>query len=147
MSPKTTRREFLVGFAGAITGLCIGAGLVTACSPREVAVTDLVAVSVVEQQEGLPDYGALKQRMKADWKRIRKAVRKRRALDPAVVRSFRADAQVMTSFSGKGDPHYEAFLEEVDRLAAAAEAGDYDRLAEAAAAVRDVEKACHRRYR
>jgi XXXCH domain-containing protein len=85
--------------------------------------------------------------MKADFKQIRKAVKKGRSIDAELVRSFCSDALLMTTYPGKGDEYYAAFLEQVERLAAAVERGDGPMLVEAVAAVRRMEKACHKRFK
>lgn len=96
--------------------------------------------------EPLP-YKQLKERMKADWKRIRKAARKGKSLDVALVRAFCADARQMTSYPGKGDEYYPAFHELVDRLEEALEQGSEITLGHTVASMRRMMKACHRRYR
>jgi XXXCH domain-containing protein len=104
-------------------------------------------VSTVEKRYGLPNYGQLKERMKADFKQIRKAVKKDRSIDAELVRSFCSDALLMTTYPGKGDEYYPAFREQVERLAKAVGQGDGPMLAEAVAAVRRMEKACHKRFK
>ena len=101
----------------------------------------------VEERPGRPDYGRLKERMKADFKQIRKAVRKGRSIDSGLVSTFCSDALLMTTYPGKGDEYYAAFREQIERLAAAVQQGDGPTLAEAVAGVRRMEKACHKRFK
>ena len=93
------------------------------------------------------EYKQLKERMKADFKQIRKAVKKGRPLDAALVRTFCSDARLMTTYPGKGDEYYAAFREQVESLAEAAEQGDRDMLLEAVTTLRRIEKACHNRFK
>ena len=104
-------------------------------------------MSRVQERYGPPTYGQLKERMKADFKQIRKAVKKGRSTDTELVRSFCSDALLMTTYPGKGDEYYAAFREQVERLAKAVQQGDGPMLAETVAAVRRMEKACHKRFK
>ena len=104
-------------------------------------------MSRVEELYGPPNYGQLKERMKAEFNQIRKAVKKGRSIDTELVRSFCSDALLMTTFPGKGDEYYAAFREQVERLAKAVQQGDGPMLAEAVVAVRRMEKACHKRFK
>ena len=94
-----------------------------------------------------PEYKHLKERMKANFKQVRKAVKKGRPLDTELVRTFCSDARLMTTYPDKGSEYYPAFLEWVERLASAVELGDCSKLAEAVAALRRMEKDCHKRYK
>lgn len=49
----------------------------------------------------------------------------------------------MTTYEGKGEEHYDAFLEWVDTLARAADQGDRDTPRDAIAALEEVKKQCH----
>lgn len=104
-------------------------------------------MSRVEERYGPPNYGQLKERMKADFKQIRKAVKKGRSIDAKLVRSFCSDALLMTTYPGKGDECYAAVREQVERLAAGVQQGDGSVLVEAVAGVRRMEKACHKRFK
>ena len=97
--------------------------------------------------EGYPEYKQLKQRMKADFKQIRKAVKKGRAPDTELVRSFCSDAQLMTTYPEKGNEYYPDFQDRVKNLEEAAEQRDWAKLADVVAEVRRVEKECHKRFK
>ncbi len=100
-----------------------------------------------EKRRGRPDYRRLKERMKADFKQIRKAVKKGRPLEAGLVYTFCADALLMTTYPGKGDECYTAFRVELERLATAMEADDAHMLAQAVTGLRRMEKACHGRFK
>jgi XXXCH domain-containing protein len=74
-----------------------------------------------ERQDRRHEYKALKERMKADFRQIRRSARKRGSLDMELVRAFCSDARLMTEYPGKGDERYPEFLDRVGRMAAAAE--------------------------
>ena len=57
----------------------------------------------VEERCVRTDYAQLKERMKADFKQIRKTVKKGRSIDAELVRSFCSDALLMTTYPAKGD--------------------------------------------
>ena len=101
----------------------------------------------VEERCVRPDYGQLKERMKADFKQIRKTVKKGRSIDAELVRSFCSDALLMTTYPGKGDEYYAAFREQVERLATAVQQGDGPMIRETVTAVRRMEKACHKQFK
>ena len=69
-----------------------------------------------EERCGRPSYGQLKERMKTDFKQIRKAVKRDRSIDAELIRSFCSDAWLMTTYPGKGDEYYAAFRERVECL-------------------------------
>lgn len=100
-----------------------------------------------EERDGRPEYEQLKKRMKADLKQIRKAVRKRRPLDVELVCAFCSDAWLMTTYPGKGDEYYTVFRERVESLTAAAKRGDWAMLEDAVAAVEEMKKQCHKRFK
>jgi XXXCH domain-containing protein len=100
-----------------------------------------------EERNGRPEYKQLKARMKADFKQIRKAVRKHRPLDMELVRAFFSDARLMTTYPGKGDEYCTVFLERVESLAAAAKRGDWAMLQDTVAAVQEMKKQCHKRFK
>lgn len=95
---------------------------------------------------GKPRYKGLKKRMKPTFNAIRAALAAGQAPDPGTVAAFVADSRLMTSYSGKGDDAYPAYNAEVDRLEAAAAAGDLDALASAVAALGRMKKECHSRH-
>jgi XXXCH domain-containing protein len=97
--------------------------------------------------EKTDEYKQLKERMRADFKQIRKAVRKGKPLDAELVRAFCADARRMTTYPGKGDEYYPAFRDLVECLEKALEQGSESALADTVASIRRMEKACHKRYK
>ncbi len=100
-----------------------------------------------ERHDGSPEYKVLKERMRADFRQIRRAARRRAPLDMELVRAFCLDARLMTEYPGKGDEYYPEFLDRVEIMAAAAERGDRAALEDAVAAVRRLKKECHKRFK
>jgi len=100
-----------------------------------------------ERQDERPEYKALKERMKADFRQIRRSAGKRAPLDMELISAFCSDARLMTEYPGKGDEYYPEFLERVQIMAAAAERGDRAALEDAVAVVRRLKKECHKRFK
>ena len=100
-----------------------------------------------DEGDGRSEYKQLKVQMKADFKQIRKAVRKRRSLDMKVVRGFCSNARLMIGYPGKGDEFYPVFLERVERLEAAAKQGEWAMLEDAVVAIEEMKKQCHKRFK
>jgi XXXCH domain-containing protein len=100
-----------------------------------------------ERQDGRPEYKVLKERMKADFRQIRRSARRRGSPDMELVRAFCSDARLMTEYPGKGDEYYPEFLDRVARMTAAAERGDRAALEDAVAVVRRMKKECHKRFK
>lgn len=144
---RTMRRGFLVGLGVVLTVVAVSGVLLTACSSERGEATDRPGERTARDRGANPDYKQLKRWMKADWKQIREAVRKGRPLDMELVDRFCSDARLMTTHEGKGDDYYGAFLKQVDSLAEAAKSGDQVRLKEAVAALTEMEKQCHRKFK
>lgn len=144
---KGKRRCFLSGLVVVMTVVAVSSVLLTACSSERGEATDRPGEGTAGDRGGHPDYKQLKRWMKADLKQIREAVRKGRQLDIELVDRFCSDARLMTTHEGKGDEYYGVFLKQVDSLAEAAKRGDQAALKEAVAALRKMEKQCHRRFK
>jgi XXXCH domain-containing protein len=93
------------------------------------------------------EYSQLKKRMRADLRRVGRSVRKGRPPDADMVRRFCADSRLMTTYQGRGDEYYSAFLERVDSLTRAAEGKDPATLEKAISALEAAKKDCHKRFR
>lgn len=91
-------------------------------------------------------YKPLKKRMKDTFKILTTALAAGQSPDPAIVAAFVSDSRRMITFSGKGDEYYPAYAAEVDRLEAAAAAGDSAAMSHSAAELARMKKECHRRY-
>ncbi len=98
------------------------------------------------EEAGKPRYKGLKKRMRHTFKAVLAALGAGMAPDMALLDEFIADCRLMTSFPGKGDAFYPAFDAEVDRLKAAALAGDMEAMIAAAAALDRMKKECHSRH-
>ena len=112
------------------------------------AVSGAETVRAAEAVEpgGLPRYKSLKKRMKQTFKSLVMALRAGQAPDPADLAVFVADSRLMTAYPGRGDAFYPAYNAEVDRLEAAADAGDVAAMTNAVAALDRMKKECHSRH-
>ncbi len=95
---------------------------------------------------GKPRYKSLKKRMKHFFKTIVISLRAGQAPAADVLAAFIADSRMMTSYPGKGDEFYPAYDAEVDRLEAAAAAGDLEAMTASVAALDRMKKECHSRH-
>ncbi|MEA4858106.1 MAG: GAK system XXXCH domain-containing protein [Solidesulfovibrio sp.] len=93
-----------------------------------------------------PRYKGLKKRMKHFFKAIVTSLRAGTAPDADVLAAFVADSRLMTGYPGRGDAFYPAYDAEVDRLEAAAAAGDLDAMTASVAALDRMKKECHSRH-
>ncbi len=93
-----------------------------------------------------PRYKGLKKRMKRDFKDIGAALAAGFAPRPETVAAFVADSRLMTTYRGKGDEAYPAYLEAVSAFAAAAAAGDVEAMVPAYRELAAGKKSCHARY-
>lgn len=144
---KEKRRGFPSGLAVLMAVVPVSCVLLMACSSEQGETGERPRERTAEDRNGPLEYKQLKRWMKADFKQIRKAVRKGRPLDMELVNRFCSDARLMTTYEGKGDEYYGAFLKHVDSLAEAAKRGDQAALKEAVAALQKMEKQCHRRFK
>jgi XXXCH domain-containing protein len=95
---------------------------------------------------GKPRYKNLKKRMKHFFKAIVVSLRAGTMPDADILAAFVADSRHMTSYPGKGDAFYPAYDAEVDRLEAAAQAGDVEAATASVAALDRMKKECHSRH-
>jgi XXXCH domain-containing protein len=95
---------------------------------------------------GKPRYKNLKKRMKHFFKAIVVSLRAGVLPDADILAAFVADSRLMTSYPGKGDAFYPAYDAEVDRLEAAAQAGDVEAATASVAALDRMKKECHSRH-
>lgn len=100
----------------------------------------------LQASPGRPRYKSLKKRMKRDFKDIGAALAAGSAPKPETVAAFVADSRLMTTYRGKGDEAYPAYLEAVSAFAAAAAAGDVEAMAPAYRELAAEKKRCHARY-
>jgi XXXCH domain-containing protein len=97
-------------------------------------------------ESGKPRYKNLKKRMKHFFKAIVVSLRAGTMPDADILAAFVADSRLMTSYPGKGDAFYPAYDAEVDRLEAAAQAGDVGAATASVAALDRMKKECHSRH-
>ncbi|NMC49263.1 MAG: GAK system XXXCH domain-containing protein [Desulfovibrio sp.] len=93
-----------------------------------------------------PRYNSLKKRMKRNFKDIGAALAAGFAPKSELVATFVADSRLMTTYRGKGDEAYPAYLEAVSAFAAAAAAGDVEAMVPAYRELAAGKKRCHARY-
>lgn len=93
-----------------------------------------------------PRYKELKKRMQRDLRDIGRALRRHAQPEAELVERFCADAERMTDYPRRGEPHYPAFLAGVQAMLAAHAAGDLGALEQAVDALKAQRKACHARY-
>ncbi|UJX41852.1 GAK system XXXCH domain-containing protein [Desulfovibrio sp. JY] len=110
---------------------------------REAA---MAGVPETVEPGGKPKYKGLKKRMKQYFKAIVTALRAGLVPDADSMAAFIADSRLMTSYPGKGDAFYPAYDAEVDRLEAAAAAGDLEAMTASVAALDRMKKECHSRH-
>ena len=99
------------------------------------------------EEKARPEYKDLKKRMREDFRQIRKATKKGKALDMDTVHNFCSDARLMTTYDKGDNEHHTEFLEHVKELAAAAKGDDRSSLLDAVESIRSRKKECHRRFR
>ncbi len=143
-SCKARRGHFSVDLGGVMLVMSVAGILLIACSSEQEKPPERPVERAAEEH---PDFKQLKKRMKADFKQIRKAVRKRRPLDTELIRRFCSDARLMTTYPGKGDEYYPGFLKRADSFEAAAKRGSWDLLEDAVVALQKTEKQCHKRFK
>lgn len=95
---------------------------------------------------GKPKYKSLKKRMKNTFKGLVLALRAGQAPNAGPLAAFIADSRLMTAYPGKGDAFYPAYDAEIDRLEAAAAAGDLAAMTDSVAALDRMKKECHSRH-
>ena len=99
-----------------------------------------------EANDGKPRYKGLKKAMKQTFKAIAMALRAGLAPDPGQLADFIAQSRLMTTYPGRGDAFYPAYDAEIDRLEAAAAAGDVAAMTDSVAALDRMKKECHSRH-
>lgn len=95
---------------------------------------------------GKPKYKSLKKRMKNTFKGLVLALRAGQVPGAGPLAAFIADSRLMTAYPGKGDAFYPAYDAEIDRLEAAAAAGDLAAMTDSVAALDRMKKECHSRH-
>lgn len=90
-----------------------------------------------------PRYKSLKKRMKRDFKDIGAALAAGFPPHPATAAAFAADSRLMTTYRGKGDEHYPAYLEAVDAFEAAQASGDLEAMSRSYRDLALCKKKCH----
>ncbi len=90
-----------------------------------------------------PRYKSLKKRMKRDFKDIGASLAAGFPPNPASATNFTADSRLMTTYRGKGDEQYPAYLAAVDAFAAAFAAGDLEAMAQSYRDLALCKKKCH----
>jgi len=90
-----------------------------------------------------PRYKSLKKRMKRDFKDIGAALAAGFPPHPATAANFAADSRLMTTYRGKGDEHYPAYLAAVDAFEAAQASGDLEAMARHYRDLALCKKKCH----
>lgn len=101
-----------------------------------------------EKPSGRPSgYKQLKKTMGRGFKQIGETLKLGNLPDPILVHSFHEQCQAMTTFPGKGEEHYQAFLEQAGLLLASVRQRDLTQAAAAYAALGAMKKACHAQYK
>jgi len=107
---------------------------------------DTAEAAATAAPEARPRYKNLKKGMKQTFKGVVAALRAGVAPDAALLGEFIAASRTMTSYPGRGDAFYPAYDAEIDRLEAAAAAGDVQAMTASAAALDRMKKECHSRH-
>jgi XXXCH domain-containing protein len=81
--------------------------------------------------------------MKRDFKDIGASLAAGFPPNPATAANFAADSRLMTTYRGKGDEQYPAYLAAVDAFAAALAAGDLEAMARSYRELALCKKKCH----
>jgi XXXCH domain-containing protein len=96
---------------------------------------------------GKPSFNSVKKSMSKGFKSIKKALAEDIIPSAEELNEFTADCELMTTFSGKGDPKFEDFMHHVGDLKAAAQAGDVKALGRAMAEISAMKKSCHSEFK
>lgn len=104
------------------------------------------AMAREDLRSGRPGYKSLKKRMKKSFKLLGAALAAGNAPPSGALAAFQADAALMTTYPGRGDPFYPAFDQEMARFGRAAAAGDIPAMAASHAELARLKKQCHDRY-
>jgi XXXCH domain-containing protein len=90
-----------------------------------------------------PRYKSLKKRMKRDFKDIGAALAAGSAPRPDTLAAFVADSRLMTTYRGKGDDQYPAYLAAVAAFEAAQAVGDLEAMSRGYRELALCKKKCH----
>lgn len=101
----------------------------------------------LEQRAARPAYADLKQEMKGQWALIKACAADGRQPDEQLLSAFFLNAQLMTTYKGKGDDHYAQFLARIISLEQVTGSGDWERFPDAVAALGKRVTACHDIYK
>jgi len=124
-----------------------------AAAPPPAVVSAEAAAREEESEEGQgggtkeQSYKTLKKRMGKAFKALRKTLQEGGAPAPEEISAFARDCRLMTTFPGKGDEYYPAFLRRTEELLAAAAAGDLEAVSASLAELGAMKKACHSDYK
>jgi len=119
---------------------------------RLVAAPGLLAGRPATQEQPSPPpppaprYKQVKKRMKQDFRQLHKAAHAG-TVDLEVARRFHVACRQMTSFPGKGDPHYPRLDAAADVMLQAAEAGDLTALLGVLDGLAALRKEAHHLYK
>lgn len=94
-----------------------------------------------------PSFKKFKKRLAKTFKSILDSLNSDQLPSAETVGSFCADAEVMTTFLGKGDEHYAIFLQRCRELAVAVEQGNVDAAKDVTGALNQIRKDCHALYK
>lgn len=99
------------------------------------------------QEAAKPPYPALKKRLAAAFKIVRKAAAQGTLPPPDKAAAFIADSRTMLDYPGYGDEHYATYGEAVDAFAAAMAAQDAPAVTRSVVTLQRLMADCHERYR
>lgn len=94
-----------------------------------------------------PKYKSLKKRLKSDFKALAERIVQKEFPDARVVQSFIADSELMITYPGHGDEHYEVFREALAQFAGAFEKRDMVLLDKKYQALKQLMIECHKLYK
>jgi XXXCH domain-containing protein len=94
-----------------------------------------------------PKYKTLKKRMKSDFKALAESIALNEFPDARMVESFIADSELMTTYPGYGDDHYDVFRKALVEFAEAFEKRDIVLLDKRFLALKQLMAECHKLYK
>lgn len=100
-----------------------------------------------QADKGKPKYKSVKKRMEKTFKHISAAAEKGVMPDRADIEAFVADSDLMVSYPGHGDEHYEAYSTTCVQLNVAFENNDLAALRERCGQLEAMRKHCHDQYK
>ena len=101
----------------------------------------------LESRASLPPYAGLKQEMKGQWDTLKACAAAGQQPDEQLLGAFYRNAQLITTYKGKGDDHYAQFLARIVSMEQVTGSGDWERFPEAVAGVASRVKSCHDIYK